>query len=196
MLSIDTPEDWYRNIREDDILLTRLSLCKESLKDAIDVYPNGFLRDPEHNLMLMDMLQYLPDDILVKVDKSGMYHSLETRIPLLDRDVIEFAWSLPLEYKYDGIETKKILKDILYRYVPKEMMDRPKKGFSVPLSQWLRGEELHDWAGDILLSSRDKIGMYVNLKTVDAMWKRFIDTGEGERDIWSVLMLGQWFLNR
>ena len=92
--------------------------------------------------------------------------------------------------------TKKILKEILYRYVPKEMMDRPKKGFSVPLSQWLRGEELHDWAGDILLSSRDKMGMYVNLKTVDAMWKRFIDTGEGERDIWSVLMLGQWFLNR
>ncbi len=196
VLSIATPEDWYRNIREDDILLTRLSLCKDSLKDAIDVYPNGFLRDPEHNLMLMDMLQYLPDDILVKVDRSGMYHSLETRIPLLDRDVIEFAWSLPLEYKYDGIETKKILKDILYRYVPKEMMDRPKKGFSVPLSQWLRGEELHDWAGDILLSSRDKMGMYVNLKTVDATWKRFIDTGEGERDIWSVLMLGQWFLNR
>ena len=196
VLSIDTPEDWYRNIREDDILLARLSLCKESLKDAIDVYPNGFLTDPEHNLMLMDMLQYLPDDILVKVDRSGMYHSLETRIPLLDRDVIEFAWSLPLEYKYDGIETKKILKEILYRYVPKEMMDRPKKGFSVPLSQWLRGDELYDWAGDILLSSREKMGLYVNLKTVDTMWRRFIDTGEGERDIWSVLMLGQWFLNR
>ena len=76
------------------------------------------------------------------------------------------------------------------------MMDRPKKGFSVPLSSWLRGEELHDWAQDILASSRDKMGMYVNLKTVDTMWNRFMSTGEGERNIWSVLMLGQWFINR
>ncbi|MBR6147739.1 MAG: asparagine synthase (glutamine-hydrolyzing) [Lachnospiraceae bacterium] len=196
ILSTDTAEELYRNIREDDILLKKLSLCKDSSLDTIDTYSDGYLNEPEHNLMLMDMLQYLPDDILVKVDRSGMHHSLETRIPLLDRDVMEFAWELPLDYKYDGTTTKRVLKDILYRYVPKEMMERPKKGFSVPLSQWLRGEELRDWASDILASSREKMGTYVDLKTVDAMWNRFIDTGEGERNIWSVLMLGQWFLNR
>ena len=196
VLSTDSPEDWYRNIRNDDMLLDRLSLSKNPKKDSIDTYPDGYLRDLEQNLMLMDMLQYLPDDILVKVDRSGMFYSLESRIPLLDKDVMEFAWRLPLGYKYDGTTTKRILKDILYRYVPKEMMDRPKKGFSVPLSAWLRGEELHDWAGDILSSSRDKMREYVDLKTVDIMWNRFTSTGEGERNIWSILMLGQWFINR
>ena len=196
VLGTDTAETWYRNIRCDDILLNDLSLCEDPLRDNIDDYPDGYLKEPEHNLMLMDMMQYLPDDILVKVDRSGMYYSLESRIPLLDRDVMEFAWTLPLDYKYNGKTTKRILKDILYRYVPKEMMDRPKKGFSVPLSSWLRGEELHDWSQDILASSRDRMGIYVNLKTVDTMWNRFMSTGEGERNIWNVLMLGQWFISR
>ena len=193
VLSVDTPEAWYRNVRDDDILLNKLSVADESIKDSIDLYEDGFLNEPEHNLMLMDMLQYLPDDILVKVDRSGMLYSLESRIPLLDRDIIEFAWSLPLEYKYDGVTTKRILKDILYRYVPREMMDRPKKGFSVPLFKWLKGEELKDWAGDMLSSGRTRLKGYVNTDIADKMWKHFMDTGEGERNIWTILMLCQWF---
>ena len=193
---VDTAEKWYRNVREDDILLERLAVVKDQYKDAIDEYPDGYLREAEHNLMLMDMLQYLPDDILVKVDRSGMFYSLESRIPLLDRDVMEFAWTLPLEYKYDGVTTKRILKEILYRYVPREMMDRPKKGFSVPLSAWLKGDELRTWAEDILASGRDYIKDYVDRTTVDKMWKRFLETGNGERNIWNILMLSQWFADR
>lgn len=196
VLSIDTPEKWYRNIREDDILLDRLSVHGEALKDAIDEYPDGYMDEPEHNLMLMDMLEYLPDDILVKVDRAGMFYSLESRIPLLDRDVMEFAWTLPLEYKYDGITTKKILKDILYRYVPKDMMDRPKKGFSVPLGSWLRGEELRDWAEDMLSFGRNRLKDSINTSVADIMWRRFLDSGEGERNIWNILMLYQWFEKR
>lgn len=195
-LSISTPEDWYRNVREDDILLNRLALKKDQIKDSIDNYSDGYLDEPEHNLMLMDMLQYLPDDILVKVDRSGMFYSLESRIPLLDRDVMEFAWTLPFEYKYDGMTTKKILRDILFKYVPKEMMDRPKKGFSVPLGRWLRGEELGSWAEGILSDARKYMGEYVDLKTVDIMWQNFKKTGEGDRNIWNILMLAQWFAER
>lgn len=193
VLSVDSAENWYRNVRDDDILLDRLAIDKDQYKDAIDEYQDGYLNEPEHNLMLMDMLQYLPDDILVKVDRSGMFYSLESRIPLLDRDVMEFAWTLPLEYKYDTITTKRILKDILYRYVPKDMMDRPKKGFSVPLSEWLRGDELNTWALDILATGKKNIKDFVDISTVDLMWKRFIDTGKGERNIWNILMLCQWF---
>ena len=133
---------------------------------------------------------------MVKVDRSGMLYSLESRIPLLDRDVMVFAWTLPLDYKYDGVTTKRILKDILYRYVPKEMMDRPKKGFSVPLSAWLRGDELRLWAEDILSSAKGCIKDYVDISTVDMMWKRFLESGTGERNIWNILMLSQWFVDR
>ncbi|MBR3636265.1 MAG: asparagine synthase (glutamine-hydrolyzing) [Lachnospiraceae bacterium] len=195
-LSVATPEEWYRNVRDDDILLNRLSIIPDQIRDNTDDYTDGFLNDPEHNLMLMDMLQYLPDDILVKVDRSGMFYSLESRIPLLDRDVMEFAWTLPLEYKYDGVTTKKILKDILFRYVPKEMMDRPKKGFSVPLGRWLRGEELGVWAEGLLADSRAYMGEYVDIKTIDLMWQNCKKTGYGERNIWNILMLAQWFLER
>ena len=79
--------------------------------------------------MLMDMEVYHPDDILVKVDRAAMAVSLETRVPLLDKDVVEFAWTLPIEYKKQGESGKLVLRDVLYRYVPKEIMDRPKKGF-------------------------------------------------------------------
>lgn len=195
-LSVSTPEEWYRNVRDDDILLNKLAILSGQVRDSIDDYSDGYLKQPEHNLMLMDMLQYLPDDILVKVDRSGMFYSLESRIPLLDRDVMEFAWTLPLAFKYDGITTKRILRDVLYRYVPKEMMDRPKKGFSVPLGSWLRGEELGSWAEEILSDARKYMGEYVDLKTVDIMWQNFKKTGEGERNIWNILMLAQWFAER
>ena len=196
VLMTDTPENWYRHNRDDNILVSKLHLNRLQFADSIDSYQDGYLDGAEANLMLMDMLQYLPDDILVKVDRAGMFYSLESRIPLLDRDVMEFAWTLPQEYKYDGVTTKRILKDILYRYVPKEMMDRPKKGFSVPLESWLRGEELNSWANDMLQSAKVSMGEYVDYKIVDKMWKNFLATGENERDMWNILMLAQWFTHR
>lgn len=196
VLTVQEPEDWYRCIREDNVILNRLCKDAKQHKDNIDLYENGFLEGAEPNLMMMDMLQYLPDDILVKVDRAGMYYSLESRIPLLDRDVMEFAWILPQEYKYDGNTTKRILRDILYKYVPKEMMDRPKKGFSVPLSEWLRGDELHDWAQDVLSAGRSSMGEYMDYKIVDKMWYHFLADGENEQYIWHLIMLAQWFAGR
>lgn len=97
--------------------------------------------------MLLDMDTYLPDDILTKVDRASMKYSLECRCPLLDKEVIEFSFKLPMEYKVNG-GTKKILKDITYEYIPREIMDRPKAGFSIPLDKWLREslrDKLMDW---------------------------------------------------
>lgn len=192
-LSVQTAEDWYRNVRDDDKLLDKLCISRDLFPDKMDNYHDGFLEGNEPNLMLMDMMQYLPDDILVKVDRAGMFYSLESRIPLLDRDVCEFAWTLPQEYKYDGTTTKKVLRNILYKYVPKEMMDRPKKGFSVPLSGWLRGNELKPWAESLINDSRKDMVDLVDFTIVDKMWKNFLETGEGERNIWNILMLAQWF---
>ena len=194
--NVTTAEDWYRNVRADDLRLLKLAKSKNPLSDNIDIYRDGLLGEPEHDLMLMDMQQYLPDDILVKVDRAGMFYSLESRIPLLDRDVMEFAWSLPLEYKYDGNVTKRILKSILYKYVPEEMMDRPKKGFSVPLADWLRGSELKPWAEELIHDSSKLMGDYVDHKTVLKMWQEFLATGQGERNIWNILMLAGWFERR
>jgi asparagine synthase (glutamine-hydrolysing) len=89
-------------------------------------------------LMAVDYKTYLPNDILTKVDRATMSVSLEGREPLLDHRILEFAAQLPLSYKYDGITTKRILKDITHDYIPQKMMDRPKTGFSLPISKWLR----------------------------------------------------------
>ena len=89
--------------------------------------------------MLLDMAAYLPGDILCKVDRAGMYHSLEARCPILDTSVMEYSFSLPLDYKYKGNIRKRILKDIAYDLIPEKLLNRPKKGFAVPMDTWLRG---------------------------------------------------------
>lgn len=151
------------------------------------------LKDECASLMLDDMLHYHPDDILVKVDRAGMAVSLENRIPMLDRDVIEFAWSLPMEYKYDGKTTKRVLKEVLYRYVPAELLDRPKKGFSVPLERWLREGDTADWAKELMLHSKAAEDGILNLAEVKLLWKQFETKGATPRLVWTVLMLEQWY---
>ena len=101
--------------------------------------------------MLLDMDTYLPDDILCKVDRASMKYSLETRCPILDTDVMEFAFSLPHEFKYKKGNKKRILKELAHQYVPRELLDRPKTGFGVPVDRWLR-EPLRD----MLLDYADK----------------------------------------
>ena len=90
------------------------------------------------NMMLADQLNYMPDDILVKVDRASMSQSLETRAPLLDHKIAEFAWSLPSEMRIDNKGGKRILREILYKYVPENLVDRPKQGFGLPVNKWLR----------------------------------------------------------
>ena len=164
------------------------------LPDAYKEYPAGFLGEGVVNLMLMDALQYLPDDILVKVDRSGMQYSLETRMPLLDRDIVEFAWTLPMEYKFrDGV-TKRVMRDVLYRHVPKELMERPKKGFSIPLHEWLKTGELRDWAESLLDDGRKRCADVIDIKTADSYWSDYTEKGIFSEKLWYILMLEQWML--
>ncbi|MGL4220111.1 MAG: asparagine synthetase B family protein, partial [Shewanella sp.] len=146
----------------------------------------------EHWMMAMDAGQYMIDDILVKVDRAAMANSLETRVPLLDHRVVELAWQLPLHMKIRGGVGKWVLREVLYRHVPREMIERPKKGFSVPLGQWLRGP-LRDWAEALLNKERLEQEGYFNSIVVRHVWS---DHLQGKRDharkLWGILMFQAW----
>ncbi len=199
VLTMHEPEDLYRAIAFDDYRIPYLTMNEENkhpyaCNTPMSQYPNGYLDGAEANLMLMDMLQYLPDDILTKVDRSGMFYSLESRIPILDRDVIEFAWQLPQVYKYkDGI-TKRALKEVLFRYIPREMMERPKKGFSIPVKTWLREGKMHDWAMDIMTTAKTSAAPYINTTLFDQMFQEFMKTGQYNSVLWHGIILEQWLL--
>lgn len=150
----------------------------------------------EHWMMAVDAKQYMSDDILVKVDRAAMANSLETRVPLLDHRVVEFAWGLPLHQKIRNGTGKWALRQVLYRHVPREMIERPKKGFSIPLANWLRGP-LRDWAEAQLEETRLNREGYFHAAPIRKMWKEHVD---GKRDnaskLWSILMFQAWLERR
>ena len=119
--------------------------------------------------------------------------SLENRIPMLDRDVLEFVLRLPTEYKYDGKSQKKILKEVLNRYVPKELTERPKKGFAVPLERWLKEGETAEWAAELMEHSHAAAHGILQNSAVRGLWKAFVSSGRSPRLVWNVLMLEQWY---
>ncbi len=146
----------------------------------------------EHWMMAVGTQSYMADDILPKVDRAAMANSLEVRIPMLDHRVIELAWRMPLELKLREGKGKWLLREVLYRHVPRELIERPKKGFSIPLAAWLRGP-LRDWADALLDESRLRREGYFYPAPVRQAWRLHL---EGKQDssarLWSVLMFQAW----
>jgi asparagine synthase (glutamine-hydrolysing) len=143
-------------------------------------------------MMAQDMLGYLADDILVKVDRAAMAVSLETRVPLLDPEVVEFAWRLPLDFKIRGNTTKWILRQVLYRHVPPELIERPKMGFGVPLDSWLRGP-LRDWAEALLDERRLREEGFFDAAAIRQVWDAHLG-GQANLQfkLWTILMFQSW----
>ena len=150
--------------------------------------PNDF----SHRMMYLDLVSYLPDDILVKVDRAAMGVSLETRVPMLDHRVVEFAWQLPLSIKIRNGQGKWLLRQVLYKYVPRKLVERPKMGFGVPLDAWLRGP-LKEWAEALLDEGRLKHEGFLNPSPVREKWHEHL---MGRRNwayhLWGVLMFQSW----
>lgn len=143
-------------------------------------------------MMAMDLTTYLPGDILTKVDRASMAVSLEARVPLLDHRVAEFAWTLPLQDRIRAGQGKWLLRQVLYRHVPKELVDRPKSGFGIPLDEWLRGP-LRDWAESLLDPDRLKREGWLQAGPVRTAWKNHLSGRRNlQHQLWAVLMFQAW----
>ncbi|MEL1227187.1 MAG: asparagine synthase (glutamine-hydrolyzing), partial [Candidatus Neomarinimicrobiota bacterium] len=179
---IHNPSEWLKNSTE----------YKSKLNDDIVRFEE--LNSIE-SMMAYDLISYLPTDILTKVDRAAMSVSLETRIPFLDTDVIEFSASLPIQFKIRNGVSKWTLREVLYKYVPKDLIERPKMGFGVPLAEWLRGP-LKDWAESLLEEKRLHQEGFFNVEFVRDKWLEHLS---GNRNwsfqLWNVLMFQAWLEN-
>lgn len=148
------------------------------------------------NMMLTDLVSYLPDDIMVKVDRAGMAVSLENRAPFLDHQLIEWAWSLPLQLKIRQRQSKWLLRQVLARYVPEQLIERPKMGFGIPLNRWL-GSTLKEWANELLTKEKLEQHGFFKTEVVLNLWKEQLSGKPYHQyQLWPILMFQAWIENK
>jgi asparagine synthase (glutamine-hydrolysing) len=157
-----------------------------------EVVPESLVPDFTRRMMLSDLLTYLPDDLLVKIDRASMAVSLETRVPFLDPELIGFAASLPISLLVNQWQGKLLQRKLLYRYVPQQLVDRPKRGFSVALGEWLRGA-LRDWTEDLISKTRLEEQGFFHPAPIRQMWTaHLLGQSDYSNELWAVLMFQAW----
>ena len=193
LLGFERDEQLYHSLvshwRDPSAVVRHVSERRVNLSDPV-AWPRA--EGVESRMMAVDAVTYLPDDILVKVDRAAMGVSLETRAPFLDHRVVELAWRLPLSVKIRGRQGKWVLRQVLRRYVPPELVNRPKMGFGVPLASWLRGE-LRDWAEALLDERRLRTDGYFDPAPIRERWGEHISgRRRWDASLWTVLMFQAW----
>lgn len=211
-LKVPTPGDKIHKLSEileaensDRLYMGLVSIWKDpsslviGAHEPTTILSNGFhskkLTDFSQRMMLLDTITYLPDDILTKVDRASMGVSLEARVPLLDHRVMEFAWRIPMGMKIKNGQSKWLLRQVLYKYIPKKLIERPKMGFGVPIGSWLRGP-LREWAEDLLNERRLEEEGFFNPAPIREKWTEHL---AGKRNwqyyLWDVLIFQAWLRN-